>query len=71
MTDDLRPQFLRRIESAITESRGLLILDVSIIVIDGRIQRWNLKPTQFEPQHRSDTDILSEWVATRGENPLT
>lgn len=70
MTDDLMPQCLRRIENAVRDSHGLLILDVSIIVLDGRVHVWNVTPTQYEPHNpnrpEARADLLRELIATRG-----
>ena len=70
MSDDLMPQCLRRIENAVRDSHGLLILDLSIIVLDGKVQRWHVAPTQYEPHNanrpEARADLLRELIATRG-----
>ena len=71
MTDDLMPQCLRRIQGSITESHGLLILDVSIVVLDGQIQYWNVNPTQYEPHNARQSEaraaLLKQLIGSRSD----
>jgi len=49
MTEDLLPACLKRIEMAVKESRGLTVLSIRAIVLDGHVRVWRLEPTQYEP----------------------
>lgn len=63
------PSFIRRVESAVADARGLMILDTSLIIMDGQVYFWSVTPTQYEPHNPGRRDarqaLLEALIATR------
>ena len=66
---DLMAQFMRRLQSEVAGARGLVVLDVSLILLDGEVRFWRLNDTQYEPHNAGRAEerrsLLEQIIATR------
>lgn len=60
MSDDLTPACMKRIAGAIQDARGLAVLNIVVIVMDGEVRLWRVDPTQYEPHNANRVDAREE-----------